>query len=318
MGQARLSIFLSDAAYVAKQNDLAVSVFYSVRAALQDGTAANLATALYDKQQYDPLVLWVDIEKWYDTSVHRADVVLFEVKRLLNLCLDSNTHPPQFISDFRVCLLHLEKNKAGIATDKDTLRALLLVAIQDDEFDTVRDSIVHDPSRNVDTILKDIRERDTSLHIKDSGNSDGSSFRTARRTSHPQAKRQGAATKVGTATWSIPRFPESWKASFGSKMFQLLLDWRSTAMYKKATQSTLDESFATVTEVVQPNSTQGKRKSRRGGTESVASSNDNARVEPSQQATSPSTAETDEKSDECSRKHIRLQKSRRIVTERTG
>jgi hypothetical protein len=73
----------------------------------------------------------------------------FEVKKLLNLRLDPDVAPTSFIADFKECLLRLDKNKAKISEDTDTLRALLLVAIQDDQFEMVRDSIVHEPTRNV-------------------------------------------------------------------------------------------------------------------------------------------------------------------------
>jgi hypothetical protein len=72
--------------------------------------------------------------------------------------LDLDVAPTSFIADFKECMLRLEKSKAKISKDTNTLCALLLVAIQDDQFETVRDSIVHEPTWNVKDILKDIRE----------------------------------------------------------------------------------------------------------------------------------------------------------------
>jgi hypothetical protein len=54
--------------------------------------------------------------------------------------LDLDVAPTSFIADFKECLLCLEKNKAKISKDTDTLHALLLVTIQDDQFETVQDS----------------------------------------------------------------------------------------------------------------------------------------------------------------------------------
>ena len=54
--------------------------------------------------------------------------------------------------------LRLKKNKAGLAMDMDTLRALLLVAIQDEQFEPVRDTIVKEPTRGMDEILKDLHD----------------------------------------------------------------------------------------------------------------------------------------------------------------
>jgi hypothetical protein len=56
-----------------------------------------------------------------------------------------------------------------LAEDMDTLHALLLVAIQDDQFEMIHDNIVHKPTLSIDEILKDIREHDTSMQMKDGG-----------------------------------------------------------------------------------------------------------------------------------------------------
>ena len=56
----------------------------------------------------------------------------------------------------------------------DTLRALLLVAIRDNQFEPVWDSIIKEPTRDVEKILKDLHELETLLHIKDSAHTDKS------------------------------------------------------------------------------------------------------------------------------------------------
>jgi hypothetical protein len=83
--------------------------------------------------------------------------------------LDPDVTPTSFIANFKECLLCLQKHNAKLAEDTDTLRALLLVAIQDDQFETIHDNIVHKPMLQVsiDEILKDIRERNTSMQMKD-------------------------------------------------------------------------------------------------------------------------------------------------------
>ena len=140
---------------------MATSIFYALQAALQNGTVSNFATALYNDNKCNPLELWRNIEQWYDTLVNHANVVLFEVKKLLSLCLDPDVVPTKFIADFNKCLLQLKKNKAGLAMDMDTLRALLLVAIQDDQFEPARDMIVKEPTRGVDEILKNLHDQET-------------------------------------------------------------------------------------------------------------------------------------------------------------
>lgn len=61
----------------------------------------------------------------------------------------------------------LRKNKAKVADDDQTLRALLLVVIQDELFESVRDNIIKNPMRSVDELLGNISEKDISLQMKD-------------------------------------------------------------------------------------------------------------------------------------------------------
>jgi hypothetical protein len=156
LGQAGLARYLTDKEFAEENKEVAEAVFFSLRASIHGGNVHSLATALYDKGICDPFCLWSDMQAYYDTSINRANVVLCEVKKLLNLRLDPDV-ATSFIADFKECLLRLEKNKAKISEDTDTLRALLLVTIQDDQFETVRESIVHEPTWNKE-ILKDIWE----------------------------------------------------------------------------------------------------------------------------------------------------------------
>ena len=84
LGKVGLICFTTDPPTVTKHPEMATSVFYALRAALQNGTASNFATALYDDNKCNPLELWQNIEQWYDTSVNHANMVLFEVKKLLS------------------------------------------------------------------------------------------------------------------------------------------------------------------------------------------------------------------------------------------
>ena len=250
LGKAGLVGFLTNKSLISKHPEMAVSVFYALRAALQGSTASTLSTALYNEKQYDPSLLWTSIEAWYDTVVNRANVVLFAVKRLLNLWLDADTLPTRFISDFWESLLRLRKNKAGLADDTDTLRALLLVAIQDDQFEQVRDTIIKEPDRQIDMLLKDLRDRETSLHIKDSAYDDKSPCLARRVISGTNFSNNKYHNPNSTKPrgWYIPEFPESWEQSFGSKLFRLLQEWRSEAMFKKVSQAKLNDNFATSVE----------------------------------------------------------------------
>jgi hypothetical protein len=267
--------------------------------------------------------LWSALEDYYDTALNRANVVLFDIRRLLHLRLDPDNPASKFISAYRECLQRLRKNHARLSDDTDTLRALLLVAIQDDDFEMVRDSIVHKPDLSVESILTELRERETSLMMRDQASrlgGDGSSgTRVSRRAKQASSKKGGSnASSGGRSTaepgnnftkWSIPRYPDSWKKAFGGSLFKLLLDWRNDA-HKGKTQDQLISEYATTIEKIRPAST-----SKSGTSSGGSSSNDTSTT-----TTAYSTGgSSDQQGDNApARKRIQLQKSRRVVTERAA
>ena len=122
--------------------------------------------------------------------------------------LDADVMPTMFIADFNECLLWLKKNKAGLATDMDTLRALLLVAIQDEQFELVRDLIVKEPTRGMEEILKDLHEWETLSHIKDSAHTEKPIW-LARRAQASYTWNTYYSPNSAIKGWQILKFPNS-------------------------------------------------------------------------------------------------------------
>ena len=309
LGQHGLGDYLTDSSRITTHKDTAHSVFFTLRKSLRGGTAHNLAEGLYSGGTFDPYILWQNLNEYYDTTLNRANVVLFQVKRLLGLRLDPDVLPTTFILDFQTCLLRLRKNKAKLADDNDTLRALLLVAIQDDQYQTIRTDIVQKPERDIDTIFKDIRDHDSSLQLIDREQTD--SAVRSRRASASSSRGSSSSGRPGSdsKSWYVPRFPDSWKKALGPKLFQVLLNWRSSAI-KGASQAQLDKDFALICEAVAPTSAaargNNKRKARRSPAgDSVPADDDQADSE---------IQSTDDGSP-AKRFRIRLSKSRRVVTE---
>ena len=115
------------------------------------------------------------------------------------------------------------------------------------------------------------------------------------------------SSDASSKKWSIPRYPDSWRKSFGTSLFKLLIDWR-TGAHKGQSQQQLNNEFSTVVESYRPG--QGKSKSRRasaatGATPTTADTEDNGDNKPSSGEDQP-------------RKQIWLQKSHRVVTERSA
>ena len=322
LGTAGFGRFLSEKTMVTKNPEVSESVFYALRGAVHGGQAQSIAQGMLDDTTLDPAALWARLEEYYDTALNRANVVLFDIRRLLNIRLTPDSTATKFISDYRDCLQRLRKNNARLSEDMDTLRALLLVSIQDDDFDTVRDSIVHKPNSSVETILTEIRERETSLMMKDQASNvggDGStSARYSRRTPQASSLKQtskyssGDRQTSGDKKWNIPRLPDSWKKSFGGPLFKLILEWRVDA-HKGKTQQQLNTLYDTVVEKFRP--------SQKGSATSRRASQSGSHTDPGTSASSGSSltgkteASTMSEADQPQRKRIRLQKSRRVVTE---
>jgi hypothetical protein len=119
--------------------------------------------------------------------------------------LDPDVTPTSFIANFRECLLCLQKHNAKLVEDTDTLHAFLLVAIQDDQFETIHDNIVHKSMLSIDEILKDTCECNTSMQMKDDAHNitgDGTSlcgWHAATSESHQKCATFGEC-------WNIPIF----------------------------------------------------------------------------------------------------------------
>lgn len=311
LGAAGVGRFLTDKQMLAKHASVGESVFYALRGAVHGGQAQSIAQGMLDETRLDSVALWSGLEDYYDTALNRANVVLFDIRRLLSLRLDPDTTATKFISDFRFCLQRLRKNNARISDDTDTLRALLLVAIQDDDFEMVRDSIVHKPGSGVETILTEIRERETSLVMKDQASKlggDGTtpntrySRRVTQTPSGPQ-NRSGDQRDNTPQKWNIPKFPDTWKSGFGNSLFKLLLAWRSDA-YRGRTQTQLNDAYAPIVEPYVVSASKPK------GEKSSSTQKDGLQAQ-----RGPDGEKAKASGGDQSRKRIRLQKSRRIVSD---
>ena len=320
LGIYGFDIFLKDDAEVAKYPGLWQSVLYLIRAAVHGGQAQSIAQAMVNEERFDPVKLWDGLGVYYNTAVNCANVVLFDVRKLLNLRLDPDISGSRFVSDFRDCLQLLRKHKAKLADDTDTLRAFLLVAIQDDAFETIRDSIVQKPTSTIDDILTEIREREATLNLKDhASNTSGDGASGSRYSRHTVKFASGTASEKSNdgKKWSIPKFPPSWSSAVGASFFKVMIEWRSAA-YQGKTQTQLNDEYSTFVDTYQ-------QKQQTGGGKRSSSSKKSRRVKKAKSSSSGSAAGADSGNDDGSSgpeeetvtlKRIRTQKSRRVITER--
>lgn len=302
LGQAGLGHALTDTKWCKDHPDLSEAVFFALRQSIHKGTAKHVAQKLYEAKNYSSHQLWLDLTSQYDTALNKANLVLFAVKKLLRLQLHPGILPDAFIADFESCLGQLRTTKAKLADDNDTLRALLLVAIQDDEFDNVRRDIVKNPELTATDILKEIHDRDQSLNMID----DARKAKHSRRLRSTDSKKPSDnPSEANPRKWWIPKFPSSWKKAmesdkFGVKIFSVLTQWRHDVIKQKS-QAELDKAYSMIVEGYTPNNKRSRRAS-------------------AEKSTTQETSKTDEESQNDSestqiRKRIRFTNSRKIITE---
>lgn len=320
LGRFSLDQHVSDKAYVDQHKSVARGVFFALKQALDGGTAKPSVEALFNRGKFCPATLAANMDKTYDTHLNRANVNLYQIKRLFGLRLDLDTEPSTFISSFRDSLEQLSKARAQLPKDEETLRALLLIAIQDDDFESVRDKIVENPKLGYDKILIHIRERHQSLAIKDDAGITGDGARV-RRTPH----KTGTGSQGSTGQFKIPRLPSSWRRAFGPKLFDVIISWRGAAHSGKYSQASLDKKFDLEVQEMggrkRPN--RSTRRGRGGRTNHAARrSNDGMDVDEGEQDNS-SVAGTEGSNDAGStgqgdrpKKRICYRETKRVVTER--
>lgn len=254
LGRAGLKDYLTSESE--SSDKIASQIFYAIRQAIQSGTAGYKSSELFRDDDPNPYKLWSWLIDHFDTPLNQSNTTVLEIKKLLNLRLGPDTQPNRFISDFKECLLRLQENQAKVADDVDTLRAFLLVAIQNDEFDDVRKDILKKQEESIDPYLQALREQEALLQAK----ADRSlvSDSVSRRAGYQKP----SSTESSSSKWNMPRIPDSWCDMLGKKVFNLLVKWRSQAM-SGASQKDLDRTFAVQRAEYNPKK---KGKARRGKT----------------------------------------------------
>lgn len=302
LGKAGLIDALKDQSYNTKHPELSSSVFFALRTAVGEGHARDHAMRLANKGDYNAYKLWSGLSTYYDTKLERANATLTQVKKILELRLDSSITATEFIADWNECLTTLEKVGASLATDNDTLRALLLVAIQDDSYDTVRDVLVNQPLRKVDDILTDLRNREASMMIKDgaigaaidSAPSSGSA-RRASTTIKSKSRDSSPGERGQHRPWKVPPICSSFKKLMNTGAYNALCQWRSFVHGKSISPEKIEEEFRIGSETLHGKNNSGAKhgqkrsRSRRSkNSNSDSADNDEAGPSDSEETTRPS------------------------------
>jgi hypothetical protein len=310
LGSVGASGSLTDQDFHAKYPQVSERVFYVLYAALQSGTCGGLARQFEMASDLNASNLWTRITQEYETDTNKLNQSLYMVQRLLGLKLTKDIPVSQFRDNFRTQWLEYRKINPIMANEKDFLRPLMMMSLQDDSYDKVREKILADPSLSVDDFLEELRNREQILqgiNGEDMTNIDGTaadSVRGRRASTDKSYKKKsdhhsggGTGDSTLSGPWNIPLIPKSWMNMLGKGVFQTLLQWRSAAHGKNITVDQLRKQFEVVRYDTTGDSGKGKKRKESTSTPSGGKAED---------STSPSPKKV----------RFALRESRRIVTER--
>lgn len=225
---------------------VAHGVFCAISASLRNGLAKSHVDELKAANDFNPFKLWNKVEEYYNTPLNKTLTLISQMRRLMDLRLDGNTSPTSFITDWKDAVLKISEVNPDIGSNHHLLRAMLFVAMSDEEYNPVRDDMIKDDSKDYYQILQAIREREEMLTGRDrlqalSSQHDGIRSRRSQTTSPPQSDGSGPAPD---GRWYIPLFPKAWHSAFTHHSgWQNLLAWRSYAVRNPTTQEQLHAKY---------------------------------------------------------------------------
>jgi len=232
LGKAQLMRYLCDPSVVTSDKSTAEGVFYALRIALSDGPACNLSAPMIKDSNYNPITLWNSVIERFESKASKAGFLLNEIRTLIDLRLDASTTASHFVASFEACLLRLVSFNAKIAEDEATIRALLLRAIQDDDYKSTQDYITANPECDPTSIYEHLQNRETAMMaISDSPPGilvDGlPSSASSRRTQ--KSVRFNTPSGNRFPPWNIPPIPSSWSDALGKRIYEVICEWRNAA-----------------------------------------------------------------------------------------
>lgn len=129
--------------------------------------------------------------------------------------------------------------------NKDALRAVTLVAVHDDTFESVTNVIVKKPTPAADGTLTLMCEHDSALTlIEDCAISGDGSDMSSQRTSFWSADGDQSAKSSPNQKHATPLFPDLWRNAIGDEFFDELIKWHTAATGGGQLQTQLNENFA--------------------------------------------------------------------------
>ena len=250
LGSAGVSGAITDSNFAQAHPVMTKRVFFVLYAAILQGNAGSLAKEMEINANFDAYALWQRLTKDYDTEANKLNVSLYLVQRLMDIKLTKSVPVSQFRNKFRDTWLEYKQVNPRMAVEPDFIRPLMLMAVQDDDYDLIRESIIADPSLTIPQFLDDLRDRDTILkgvngeNMRNIDGQAGSTVRGRRAPTHNagggkshyakknndhHSSHRGTSDRDLSGPWNVPYIPRTWKQMLGGGVFSTLNKWRTTA-----------------------------------------------------------------------------------------
>ena len=145
------------------------------------------------------------------------------------------------------CLQGLKTNKAKLSGDNETLRTFLLLVIQDDDFDSIRDKIIKKPQKTYQWFISRYQLKYSSLRMKKRLwrlQGDGNTVISCHSQTTSSAGKSNVHDAIKSGKWFIPNFPPGWNKPVAIKVFKTATDWRKSAILNHSLQIYLGKNLS--------------------------------------------------------------------------
>lgn len=231
-GVCGMSSFLTDSSLCSQHKEISSSIKFNLCKALKEGHFAYLVDDY--KTEMNAAIFYAIVKKEADET---SDQRIREFKawwHLFTHTLDSPKSYNSFINKYNISITTLKEAKSKGVDDEILIRALLLRAIQCEEYEDVKKVVTKNLNIKPKDILTELKNHHLALESEErlndvSTSSSKSKTKTVRRGAS-KGNESDTSSKNGDSKWRtpfIPRWPNGLSEVCTTKLWSQLNDWKS-------------------------------------------------------------------------------------------
>ena len=225
------------------RHDLTVSqsLYTTVSQALEGSTCHFLVETHKASALVSALYKAIDTEQ--NTPAHKDNRMLEEVKKLLNVRLDTHTSGPEFVHQWKNSINYFKKHNIKIIEDKRVARAILLNGIEDESYMQCKSFIAKNRDKDIDEYFAEIMTASellrstptiTNMPVRRTTVQDGGGKKQRSKTNAP-------VDRTDPNYWRVPSLPKGCEKGMTPECHAILERWRSIANNPKKNNSEMNK-----------------------------------------------------------------------------